>query len=207
MSALIDLVNQRFGTLVVISRAPNRVGKSMWLCQCDCGRTSFVISDNLRRGRTRSCGCRQNVSRHPRTFKHGYSKMPEYKVWMTMVDRCENPKSTSYHKYGARGIKVCDRWHDFANFLQDMGRRPPKLTLERVDNNGPYDPSNCRWDTHQAQANNKRNSRFFEHVGLRLTLAQWARRLNFKVETLRQRIKSGWSTDVALTTPLLSQNR
>jgi hypothetical protein len=135
---------------------------------------------------------------------HGKSKTPEFICWEHMRHRCYNPKTKCYHNYGGRGIKVCDRWlHSFSNFVEDMGMRPSgRHTLERIDNDGNYEPSNCKWATYVEQINNRRTNRFLEFDGKRLTMAQWARELGIKKETLAGRIRRGGSIDAALKSPV-----
>lgn len=142
--------------------------------------------------------------REMRTFclNHGSTQMPEYLVWRSMHARCYNPATKSYKHYGARGIKVCDRWRIFENFSADMGHRPEGYSIERIDNNGDYEPSNCRWATRIEQCSNRRYNRLLTFKGVTKTLSQWARDIGVKRTTLRQRLFLGWSVDRALTETL-----
>lgn len=157
-------------------------------------------------------------STHPfgeaaKNYRHGHKPAcgasPEYIVWNGMRARCCNPKNPNYIKYGARGISVCDRWvNSFEAFLADMGRKPsPAHSIERLDNNGNYEPSNCCWATRKEQANNRRTSRFIEFAGENLTLAQWAEKTGLQLTTLHARLKSGWSVGDALRRPLRASVR
>ena len=128
---------------------------------------------------------------------------PEYRIWNDMKKRCYSPSSTAFHNYGARGITVCDRWREnFDHFLTDMGPKPsPKHSIDRINNDGHYEPGNCRWTTPDVQANNNRRNQRREHNGQTMTLAQWARTSGINRETLDSRLKRGWTMDRALHTP------
>lgn len=144
-------------------------------------------------------------SERARNYRHGYKTAgkysPEYSIWMNLRARCNNPKNNRYHRYGARGIRVCDRWmEDFLNFLEDMGRRPsPDHQIDRIDNNGDYTPDNCRWATRAEQSRNRSTSRFLEFAGQRLTLAEWGALTGIGMKTLHMRLKDGWPVERALT--------
>lgn len=160
---LIDLSGTRFGRLFVIGRSDVVVrGHSTWVADCDCGRRVNVISNNLRRGLTRSCGCFAAEQASRLMTRHGYARKgriaTEHKIWMQIIQRCRNPNDLSYKNYGGRGIRVCDRWaNSFEAFLSDMGHRPSKLfSIDRINNDGNYEPGNCRWATAKQQAANRR---------------------------------------------------
>ena len=164
MSKLNDLTGRKFGRLTVIVRAGSTVKGRMatWLCKCDCGNVIIAIGNNLLRGHTTSCSCYREQEirvRHGDTV--GGNESSEYSTWRGMIQRCHNPLAFGYENYGGRGIKVCEEWRtDFRNFLADMGRKPGRgYSIDRVDVNGNYEKSNCKWATSAEQALNKRPRR------------------------------------------------
>lgn len=140
------------------------------------------------------------LDRLGRPMLHGMHKSPEHRAWAKMKDRCCNPRSQTYARYGGRGIRVCRRWRSsFKNFFADMGPRPsPDHSIDRIDNDGNYCPENCRWATRNEQNSNKRTSVFLQHDGMRLTVAEWSKRLGIEYQTLRYRIASGWPVSEVL---------
>lgn len=200
-----NLTEQRYGRLTVIRQAASRGYCKRWDCLCDCGMIVTVYGGALRKGATKSCGCLQRDNR----FRHGMavrgSQTSTHATWLAMKQRCLNPNSASYHKYGGRGITVCARWlESFQNFLVDMGERPKGLSLERKDNNAGYAPDNCRWATPAEQSLNTRRNINIEFRGRVQPRKQWAKEFNVNHETLRHRLNRGWSIERALLTPPLA---
>lgn len=197
----IDLTGQRFGRLVVLARsAPDANSNARWSCMCDCGTARVVYGQSLGNGATQSCGC---LAKEPgRRQTHGASSSNDYKSWAAMVQRCTNPNNHKWPRYGGRGITVCERWRDYENFLADMGPRPSGMTLDRYPNNdGNYEPGNCRWATPTQQQNNTSFNKFVTVEGERLTYAQAARKSLLNRATIRDRISRGWDAERAFTTP------
>lgn len=159
----VDLYGQRFGKLTVRGWA----GNSRWICRCDCGGEAFVLTANLRRGNTSSCGCIKRVGASKRATTHGLSNTPAYRTWLSIRRRCHGNGGHGYDDYGAKGITVCDAWRESVEaFVRDVGQ-PPSLdhTLDRIDNFRGYEPGNVRWATSKQQARNKRNNVRMEFQG------------------------------------------
>jgi hypothetical protein len=181
-----------------------RVGTNHnWLCRCDCGTQKVVQGNNLKSGKSTSCGCFHAEVTAANNKTHGLARTPEHRIWCGMKSRCSLPNRLSWKDYGGRGIKVCKRWQRFENFLSDMGPRPsPKHSIERDDVNGDYEPGNCRWATKLEQANNTRANRYVEFRGEMMSLSDAARAAGFKPIQVFWRLHEGWSVDRALHTPL-----
>lgn len=155
MKNQMDISENKYAKLTVIkfSHVDKKTRRTFWLCKCDCGNTKIVCGILLKNGNTRSCGC---LRTYPKT--HGMSGTTEHNIWRGITSRCKNRNNKDYHLYGGRGITVCDRWCDFENFLADMGKRPSKLfSIDRINNDGNYEPSNCRWATAKEQKANSRH--------------------------------------------------
>ena len=163
MGSLIDLTGQRFGRLIVLGRGPNtNQGKPRWNCQCDCGNITTPAGSSLQQRLTVSCGCFHLEETTKRLATHGEGSSeamsPEYGSWHAMRGRCLVKSHQAYERYGRRGITICERWlNSFENFLADMGRKPSAShSIDRIDVDGNYDPSNCRWATPTQQTRNRR---------------------------------------------------
>lgn len=194
----------RFGRLTIfaIGKPPGSY-RYQAVCRCGCGTFPYVArADGLARGTVVGCGCVQKE----RTTTHGLTGTPLLQVWTGMMRRCENPADDSYPRYGGRGITVCERWHAIENFVADMGSAYRHgLTLERINNDGPYTPKNCRWATATEQANNRRSNTALRYNGRTQNLREWADETGINYGTLWERVKiHGWSAERALTTPPLS---
>lgn len=158
----------------------------------------------LRNGQAKSCGCLTTEQLKERGTTHKRSRTPEYVAWAGMLQRCNNPKNVKYHRYGGRGIKVCDEWYAFENFIADMGERPTsKHTIERIDGNKGYMPSNCKWATKREQNHNKSDNHFLVYHGKRMTLTQAVDLSGTKISrgTVAGRLKRGWTPEQAIDTP------
>lgn len=207
-----DLTGMRFGRLIVIDRAEDHYYPSgrhdvQYICKCDCGNVISVLGIHLRSGHTASCGClRADVSRDGFTT-HGMTNTRLHTIWKNMKERCNNERRDDYALYGGRGIAVCDEWRDsFMDFYTWAMRSGYEdgLTLDRIDVNGNYSPSNCRWVTQKDQCNNTRKNINVSIGNETHTLKQWCEILNLKYGTIASRVSRGWPADKALTTPVRS---
>lgn len=200
----VNLAGRRFGRIVVIFEASRekKYGRRRWFCRCDCGVEKVVEQAALVRGHVVSCGCysRDMASARGthRESLNGQSK--EYRSWAYMKTRCYNKNRADYKYYGGRGIEVCERWkNSFENFLEDMGRCPEGLTLDRENCDGNYSPLNCRWATWETQHKNTRRSIWIEHGGKRMIQTDWARELGIKPETWNyHKQKNGYTGEETL---------
>lgn len=211
----LDLSGQFFGHLEALGPAVGRgrVPRTMWVCKCACGVLKVVATESLRAGLTKSCGCLRASQIRSRSLRHGhkvnYSGSGEYRCWQHAKSRCNNAKDKKFGDYGGRGITMCPKWeNDFGSFLEDMGPRPPDTSLDRIDNNGNYEPGNCRWATPKEQSLNRRVNVWLEFRGERMTLSQFAERLHVdprKVHALfRYRHRSPEEIWQRLKSPFLS---
>ena len=187
---MIDETGHTYGRLTAIESVPDRHPKH-WLCRCTCGRTKVVSGNKLRSGWTRSCGCYRTEVTRLRCTTHGESRRSrEYQAWGSMIRRCETPSARERPNYAGRGITVCARWREsYPAFLADMGRCPMNHSLDRIDNDGPYAPENCRWATHSQQVTNSRHVRHVTLDGERITVAQMAQHLAIDPKALWKRLR------------------
>lgn len=204
-----NLVGQKFGRLTVIELdKSNKHNGVYWICKCDCGNTSIVRSDALTSGNTKYCGClasEQRAINGKSNMKHGMKGTKIYSSWQAMKKRCYNKKYENYIRYGGRGIKVCDEWlNDFQSFYNWAIKNGYKegLTIDRIDINGNYEPSNCRWCTAKEQSRNTSKNIFLTFNNKTQCLTDWANELNISREILYYRINKGWETERALTEPI-----
>lgn len=203
-----DLSGQVFGRLTVLSlHGFDERNKSHWNCRCSCGERAVVEGHKMTIGKTKSCGCFRSEVTAKRLTTHGHAgkiRGQEYKTWEGMLRRCNCRSSSRYSRYGGRGIKVCERWSSFENFLSDMGSHPGgEFSIERIDNNGNYEPANCRWATREEQGSNKRNNIHITFRGETLTVSQWARRIGMSRKGLLARLVKAWTIEESITTPIL----
>lgn len=189
-----DLTGKRFGRLLVLHEdGRDRWRGVHWRCICDCGSETRVRSGNLVRGATRSCGCGVLISvRRPRS--HGLADTRIYHCWQNMKARCGNPNRRDYKHYGGRGIAVCARWlESFENFLNDMPGYAVGAEIDRIDNDGNYEPGNCRWASRTIQQRNRRSNHRITVCGRTLTIAEWGEVTGLKPNTILVRVRRGWS--------------
>ena len=200
----LNLTNQKFDRLTVLRCAGHQGKKVLWECQCECGKITYNCTNALTSGKSKSCGCLRTERLIKYSTKHNQRHTRIYELWKAMKNRCYNSNISCYKNYGGRGIKVCDEWKNdfqaFYNWSMDNGYNE-SLSIDRIDNNGNYEPSNCRWTDRTTQANNTRTNHYITFNGETKTLTQWAREYSLNVSCLRARIENGWSIEKALTTP------
>jgi len=207
-----DLTGTTFARLTVIGPTIHVKKKLCAPCICECGQRRTIPVYSLKSGNTKSCGCYNREAVKFRRIKHGHTSgvrggrgvrpSPEYMSWQNARNRCFNKKSDHYQQYGARGITMCEEWAtNFEAFFSYMGPRPVGMSLDRIDNNGNYEPGNCRWATTEQQRNNTQQCVFYDWNGQRLTLAQISRAVGIPRLVIYKRIKRGWPFDRAVSEP------
>jgi hypothetical protein len=196
------MIGKKYGILTVISEIEtrNKRGHIMYNVKCDCGKEKKVLGSSLRRGASRSCNKCSLL-----TGSHGMWKSREFSIWQSMKDRCYNPNNLRYKNYGGRGIAVCDRWkNSFINFYIDMGESK-SLTIDRIDVNGNYEPSNCRWSNPKTQARNRTNNKLYTYLNETFCVSEWCEKLNMATSTFHNRVIRGWSIEKIVKTPVKSK--
>ena len=195
-----EYIGKKYGRLTIVEHLGMISGKRKFLCRCDCGGESAVNLCKLKNGHTKSCGCLRSEP------KHGETKSRLYRAWSDMKFRCHNKRATNYKNYGGRGITVCEEWRSSYEAFRDWALNngyAEGLTIDRIDVNGNYEPSNCRWATVIEQNYNKRSNHYVTFRGETLPLGKWAERLGLPYKTILARINiGGWSAERALTTPV-----
>lgn len=207
MGNALDIEGMRFGRLIAIKPTDKRSGNGgiIWECKCDCGNKAYVSASTLKFTQ-KSCGCLMKEKMMKANTTHGKSYNKLYRIWVSLKSRCLNEKSIQYCDYGGRGIKVCGEWiDDFMNFYKWAIENGYKnnLTIDRIDNDGNYEPSNCRWVNRKVQGNNRRNNHYITIDGETKTLQEWGEHVGMKPNTILCRIRKGWSNKDAIFTPLL----
>lgn len=196
---LVDLTGHQYGRLKVIKKeGKDKWGGTLWLCKCECGNEKIISSGHLKSGASQSCGCLRIDRTKQALTKHKMCDSRLYRAWHHMKNRCHNPDVDGYNNYGGRGIKVCEEWQDFVPFKEWAlaNGYDDTLTLDRIDVNGNYEPSNCRWVSIKVQANNKRNNHLVTYKGMTKTISQWAEEYGIKYGTLLARL-TRYNWDVA----------
>lgn len=200
---LINIIGQRFGKLLVVQKIDNEQKRTKYRCICDCGNTVVVDGYNLRHGIANPCVCTQKYQSgiNNGTYKHGSSQTRLYGIWQGMLNRCRNPKVNRFDSYGGRGIAVCDEWQEFAAFQSWSlaNGYNDSLSIDRIDVNGNYCPSNCRWADNQTQANNRTTNHILDFNGESHNIAEWSIITGINKGTIQSRLRRGWSVAQALS--------
>lgn len=191
-----NLTGMKFGRLLVINRAENVGYNTRWNCICDCGNKTITTSYNLTKGRSKSCGCLSLEKMNKTNTKHGYKHARLYRIWCGMKKRCYNTKYEYYNRYGGRGIAVCEEWKssfiNFKNWAIKNGYKD-NLEIDRIDNNGNYEPNNCRWEDRINQVRNRSNTIKLKNNGEEKTLIEWCKKYNINYKLAHARYKKGWN--------------
>jgi len=198
-----EMVGKTFGQLTVTHYSHTARGTRWWVCKCSCGGEKVASGAELRRKRHPlvSCGCYRPTKTHGHSV--GGRRTATYKAYDSMRDRCLNPNNHAYHRYGGRGITICDRWLDaFEMFYADMGDRPTGMSLDRIDNDGPYSPENCRWATFKVQQNNRSTNLRLTVEGVSMTVSEVAAKFELSKHCVRYRLLAGWPVERIINTPL-----
>lgn len=211
MPGFIDLTGHRYGRLTVLKRDGHIHGKTAWICRCDCGKIVRKDANAMRQGYSLSCGCMRRELAAIRHTKHNHCRTRLYDTYNNMKARCYRKSNHKYPIYGGRGIKICDEWlKDFGEFYDwaiSHGYRED-LTIDRIDNDGDYEPGNCRWVTNKVQSMNRRSNRYLEFDGQRKTIEEWSEITGLRYGVISSRVnKLKWSAEKALTTPLLRRHK
>jgi hypothetical protein len=201
----LNLVGERFNRLLVESFGPAKTypcgtSHTTFICQCDCGAKVTVLGISLKSGNTKSCGCLAIESLVKRSKRHGMTGSRTYRIWQAMLNRCRNKNLYQFKDWGGRGISVCERWLKYENFLNDMGEAAPGSSIDRIDNDGNYEPKNCRWATVQQQNRNKKSNRNLTFNGKTKCLKDWADDIGIDQTSLSERLEK-WDLQRALTQP------
>lgn len=205
MVKLINLIGKKFGRLTVIKRVENtKNNKTQWLCKCDCGNYIKVQSYLLTHNYTKSCGCIAIEKLKKRSITHGLSKSKIYAVYCTIKARCNNPNNNVYQYYGAKGVKLCSEWLNFENFYNWAINNGYKegLSIDRINVNGDYEPSNCRWATKEEQSNNRSNNHLITYNNQIHTISEWSKITGLTKSAIQYRLSKKWDIEKIFTTPL-----
>lgn len=199
-----NMINKIFGRWTVISLSHKVKYTKYWLCRCECGETRTVSESHLKSGGSKSCGCLKRELSYKLLKTHGKSKTTEYIIWKSMRQRCLNSNNPRNKFYKQKGIKLCDRWlASFENFYEDMGERPSsKHSVGRINNDGNYEPSNCRWETAEEQQNNTSRNHYIDYNGQIITMKQISNIYKISYYVLRSRLRYGWGIKEAIETPV-----
>ena len=202
-------IGTRFSRLIVLSESNiKQHGLISYQCLCDCGNISVIAKKYLLSGNTRSCGCLRKEIETTVNIKHGLSYSRTYNIWKSIKHRCFNENCEFYRIYGARGITICDKWKDsFESFYADMGECPPEFSIERINNDGNYEPSNCKWASAFEQSRNKSTNVYIEYNGERKIIADWSLSTGLGRDVITSRIKRNWTIEDALTIKAERKNR